>query len=594
MTQFGDAAFSLTLSTDTQAVSYVAQENAVDVISNTAWSWETDADWIDSDEDLTQNEDGLSPVSEFTYSVTENTTGSARTGRITFVTAEGNVSSVLEVTQLSSTLDTLTLEFTEIALEQRADSFELVRVNSNTDWNYSISSTNALLNEGQTEADYNGADPNGSYVGGDGAGPSAYEIGDIITLSGGFEVTVSAVDGNGDVTNFTVNNPNYNTAEVGDTLIQISLDGAGTGTAFALTVGSANIQGSWLTSGEDPNQNGNEFFVFGVTENTFAKPRTAEINFETASGEAFATLVVTQAGTTLDLSLSQITVGQDGLELSQFSDLEITVSSNTDWSWSSDQPWLSSVERVNDSGNRGNFDIGVEENNTGITRVGTLTFTSAAGDIVRTLVVTQAGTLTLSETEHVNTSIEQSRDFTVFAGPAVSWTWSSDATWLRGVDETTGDPEALQQSGLQEFGYLVDANTTSETRVATITFLTTSGGESASIQVTQLPSVVINLTLSNDQQATTFAEQERQVRVFSNTSWVWESSDPSWLTGVDEGLEQNDNQVFTYKVTQNNNSGSRTADLVFTTTTGNVIATLTVTQLGGPGTDGLAVAPEFV
>ena len=34
-------------------------------------------------------------------------------------------------------------------------------------------------------------DPNGSYVGGDGAGPSAYEIGDIITLSGGFEVTVA-------------------------------------------------------------------------------------------------------------------------------------------------------------------------------------------------------------------------------------------------------------------------------------------------------------------------------------------------------------------------------------------------------------------
>ena len=86
--------------------------------------------------------------------------------------------------------------------------------------------------------------------------------------------------------------------------------------------------------------------------------------------------------------------------------------------------------------------------------------------------------------------------------------------------------------------------------------------------------------------------RNRQVRIFSNTSWVWESSDPSWLTGVDEGLEQNDNQVFTYKVTQNNNSGSRTADLVFTTTSGNVIATLTVTQLGGPGTAGLAVAPD--
>ena len=48
----------------------------------------------------------------------------------------------------------------------------------------------------------------------------------------------------------------------------------------------------------------------------------------------------------------------------------------------------------------------------------------------------------------------------------------------------------------------------------------------------------------------------------------------------------------TYKVTQNLDTASRSADLVFTTTSGNVVATLTVTQLGGPGTDGLAVSPD--
>ena len=59
--------------------------------------------------------------------------------------------------------------------------------------------------------------------------------------------------------------------------------------------------------------------------------------------------------------------------------------------------------------------IGVAENTSGATRVGTLTFTTLAGDIERTFVITQAGTLTLSETEHVNTSQDQDRTFTVFA-----------------------------------------------------------------------------------------------------------------------------------------------------------------------------------
>ena len=59
VTQFGDGAFNLTLTTDSQTLPYTANDlsnptdyNEVGVISNTDWTWETDADWINSDEDL--------------------------------------------------------------------------------------------------------------------------------------------------------------------------------------------------------------------------------------------------------------------------------------------------------------------------------------------------------------------------------------------------------------------------------------------------------------------------------------------------------------------------------------------------------------
>ena len=55
VTQFGDAAFSLTLSTDNQALSFVPQSNDVTVISNTDWTWESNADWINSAELLNQS-----------------------------------------------------------------------------------------------------------------------------------------------------------------------------------------------------------------------------------------------------------------------------------------------------------------------------------------------------------------------------------------------------------------------------------------------------------------------------------------------------------------------------------------------------------
>ena len=116
---------------------------------------------------------------------------------------------MLNVTQLSTTNETLSLEFNEIALSARADN-DGFRVSSNTDWSWSSNET-------------------------------------------------------------------------------------------------------WLTSSEAVNKSGNDcFFVFSVTANTFATPRVGIITFTTASGEVITTLTVTQEGTILNLSESEITLGSAG------------------------------------------------------------------------------------------------------------------------------------------------------------------------------------------------------------------------------------------------------------------------------------------
>ena len=96
----------------------------------------------------------------------------------------------------------------------------------------------------------------------------------------------------------------------------------------------------------------------------------------TASGEVITTLTVTQEGTVLNLSESEITLGQEADSLTQ-----ISVTSDTEWTWTDDASWITSTEGSPQNGafffnNIISFDFAVTENTTGAPRVGTITFTS--------------------------------------------------------------------------------------------------------------------------------------------------------------------------------------------------------------------------
>ncbi len=103
----------------------------------------------------------------------------------------------------------------------------------------------------QDETSYdNSPTTEGSFVGGDGAGGTAYVASDTITLSDGTVVTVDAVNGNGDVTQFTVNSTASRGAIAGVALTQTSTSGTGTG--FTLTPDVDNVSAAGATVNGTP------------------------------------------------------------------------------------------------------------------------------------------------------------------------------------------------------------------------------------------------------------------------------------------------------------------------------------------------------
>jgi Phage tail sheath C-terminal domain len=100
-----------------------------------------------------------------------------------------------------------------------------------------ISATKQLI-VGQDETNFDNVGANGAFVGGDGAGGTAYVAADTITLNDGSVITVDAVDGNGDVTQFTVTTVGTTGFTTAATLTQTA--SSGTGTGFTLTTDTAN------------------------------------------------------------------------------------------------------------------------------------------------------------------------------------------------------------------------------------------------------------------------------------------------------------------------------------------------------------------
>jgi hypothetical protein len=326
-----------------------------------------------------------------------------------------------------------------------------------------------------------------------------------------------------------------------------------------------------------------------VAENTTSASRTATLTFSTLTEGITAVLTVTQVGKDVLMELSETELVTDFK--AKVGDFNVTT--DTSWVWeSSDPSWLTADTEGTgngalDTATVTDFDYEIAENNTGATRVGTLSFTTVDNSVTVSFTVTQLSgtdeTLAISETPRF--SDFTNKELTVDVSSNTKWLWSSDSGWLT-------SPEDQQQTGIfTGFKYNLALNDTGADRTGTITFITESGRLVQTLTVTQLSNTGDFLILSDRLQASDFTAKTvvgnnaRSVEVFSSLDVIWESSE-DWLTSPAEATltaNLSGQTTFTYELNENTTGQTREARITFRTTTGDITETLRVIQGGDAG-----------
>ncbi len=265
------------------------------------------------------------------------------------------------------------------------------------------------------------------------------------------------------------------------------------------------------------------------------------------------------------------------------------VSANTNWSWSTSAPWVSSTEAVTQPGPQ-TFSYSVAANSSTANRTASITF--VAGDLVRSFTVSQAGIVVddhgnsivaatlIGQNSTTNGTFEKGGDNDYFRINVTSnGTLSVEST---GSTDTAGD--LLDATGKVlasdddngtdfnfRIGYAVTKGTYFIRAKAVDPNATGSYQVLASIALT--PSLSVNPVSQN----VVALGATHTFAVASNTLWSW-TTDADWVTSA-EPPRQSGNQVFTYAVAANTDPSPRNATI--TLTGGGLAQSFAVAQAAG-------------
>ncbi|HNZ71559.1 MAG TPA: BACON domain-containing carbohydrate-binding protein, partial [Prolixibacteraceae bacterium] len=337
----------------------------------------------------------------------------------------------------------------------------------------------------------------------------------------------------------------------------------GSTTNFSVTSNTswnASSDQSWLSL-NPPSGNGNLTVVATAEANLTTSSRSGTI-FLSAPGTTSKSISVTQAAGAATLKVSTTSINIGAMANSSSS---VTITSNTSWDISSDQPWLE-VSPENGVGNQ-LVTLVAQENPTILNRTATITI-SPNGTASKTITVTQASgseTLLLS-TSAITFEATEGSSSVVNVISNTGWSVSVNEEWLTATPSTG--------SGNGSLTIVTTENSSTIERTATVT-VTIEGTETKQIvAVTQKgasPMLVVSdysLTIGALEGSTA------QFTIASNTSWNI-SSTSNWLSTNIVAGESDQTVVLT--ATKNPSSSERTATIIVTAE-GVAQKTLTITQ----------------
>ena len=304
-----------------------------------------------------------------------------------------------------------------------------------------------------------------------------------------------------------------------------------------------------------------------VNENNSATSRTGTVTFKSTSATLPDIIVtVVQGGPVLNLHETS----RDASLLGE----KFTVDVTADIRWraaprtadrSNDWITVTPTEEVNGSGT---FEINVAPNETGKSRTGTVSVSSVGINPSlpnRIFTVTQAAPLFEISTTGSRTVESSKGSFGVDVTANISWSTSSDATWLtatNAVGDTSGTDGRFTVEHL--------ANNTGKTRTGTITV--SGGGISYTITVTQ---AAATFRVSQTSRNIPILGETFRVTITANVSWeASATSTGDWLSI--SSTSGNGNATLTITAAPTNTTSQRIGTITLTGNDESI--TITVTQ----------------
>jgi hypothetical protein len=535
----GDA--TLSVSTPTANVSKIENSSAsLDVTSNSTWTATSDQNWLTVPSGATGN-------GTLTCTATANPTINIRTAIVT-LKAAGASDRIVTVTQEAGDA-TLLVSSTTANVTKTANSSAIIDITSNSTWTATSDQNWLTVPSGATG---NGTLTCTSTL----ANPTITTRSAIVTLkaTGVSDKIVTVTQEAGDAT-LSVSAITANVTKTANSSAIIDIT--------SNTTWTATSDQTWLTATSGATGNGT--LTCTAAANPTINIRTAIVTLK-ATGASDKIVTVTQEAGDATLLVSSTTAN---VTKTANSSAIIDITSNSTWTATSDQTWLTATSGA--TGN-GTLTCTATANPTIIIRTAIVTL-KATGASDKIVTVTQeAGDATLSvsaNTASVAKTANSSVNIDITSN--TTWTSISDQSWLTVAAGGTGNSTLTFTA--------ITTNPVITTRIAKVTIKATGTVD----QVVTVTQAVGDATLSVS--ATTanignMANITSRVNIISNSPCS-ASSDQSWLLVKSSG--KGDYSLPFYAVSANPLATTRQA-IITITTVGAADKTITVTQAGADPT----------
>jgi len=492
----GDATLSVATTTANVAKT-INSTSTIDVTSNTTWTATSNQSWLNVNGGGTGN-------GTLTFNTTEINPNITTRSAIVTVKATGVVDKIVTVTQAVGDA-TLSLASTTANVAKTANSTANIIVTSNTSWTATSDQNWISITAGATGN----------------ATLAITSINDNLTINARYATITVKATGLIDKTITVIQ-------AAGDASLSVSATTASVAkTANSTATVNVSSNTTWTTSSSETwlsvssGATGNGTLTLTAILNPTINTRIATVTLK-ATGAADKTITVTQAAGDATLSVSDITAN---VAKTANNSVTLDVTSNTTWSASSDQNWISFT-----LGAIGNATLRITTlvaNLTIVARSATITL-KATGAIDKTITVTQAaGDATLSVSATTASVAKTANSFaSVNVTSNTTWTATADQSWLTISPGLTGNGTLTFTANL--------TNLTINSRLATVT-LKATGVADKTITVTQAAG---DATLSVSAATVSLSETAQStanVDVISNSTWT-ATCNQSWLTITAGGL----------------------------------------------------------